>query len=320
MYVTGTAKNAVELLKVIDTFLTTQLGDGNWKTMRREVLEYGGEIVPYECIWEGKGDGNDKIYLHMTLPFEFKDDKTSLLSINKIMLDSLAGYDEDLLYFEQAGSIQKTFNSVGQFNQPMPMFTCPNNEKFSYWLFGNSQRLIVVIKASTVYDSMYLGFINPISSERQYPYPMYIGGNSTMKGNSWGSNKNGSFIFPSDGSGYLRRADGSWRRFEAYGDSSTVPNPFSVGTLFPYNTGNQKLVPNYYEGAVGDLDNALMMPIILCTTQPYDVCGILDNVFFISGARDIASEQIMTFGSEQYIVFCVKSTTSPNTYFAVKLV
>ena len=320
MYVTGTAKNAVELLDVVDTFLTTQLGDGNWKTMRREVLEYEGKIKPYECIWEGKGDGNDKIYLHMTLPFKVEDDKTSLLSIDKIMLDSLAGYDTELLYYEQAGSIQKTFNSTGQFNQPMPMFTCPSNAKFSYWLFGNSQRLIVVIKASTVYDSMYMGFINPISSERQYPYPMYIGGNSTMNGSSWGSNKNGSFIFPSDGSGYLRRADGSWRRFEAYGDSSTVPNPFSVGTLFPYNTGNQKLVPNYYEGAVGDLDNALMMPIILCTTQPYDVCGILDNAFFISGARDIASEQIMTFGSEQYIVFCVKSITSPNTYFAIKLI
>ena len=318
MYVSGIAYNTCELLEVIDDLVTTKLGDDNWKKLHEVKASYRGEEKLCEVVWEGKGDGTDKIFIQMRVPYELGEVYNKVTSPNLIALDALAGFDSGLDYFEQAGSIQQWLGSIGTTKVNQPIFTTALDNRFAYWVFANSQRIVVVVKMSTVYESMYVGFINPISSEKQYPYPMYVAGNGNMLGAVWGGNVQGSFISPYNGSGYLRRADGSWRSFDAL-LSSTPPNPFSVGTLFPYNTGNQKLVPNYYEGAVGDLDNALMMPIMLCTTQPYDINGILDDVYFISGTRDIASEQIMTFGSEQYIVFAKKDSLNPNTYFSVKL-
>ena len=317
MYITGTASNACELLEALDDFVVNKLGDSAWQRVHTKYI--GSSIC--EAVWAGKGEGTDKIFIQARVPTLFDEDGYEYISdTTKLALDGLAGFDYSLKYYEQAGSIQQWLRADGSAEVNQPMLTVAQDSKFSYWFFANTQRIIVVIKLSTVYESAYMGFINPISAERQFPYPLYIAGNGVMSGLSWNSNTQGSFVNPSGGSGHLRRADGQWRLFDAHCDESTVSNPFSLGTLFPYNTGNLKLAPNYINGAVGDNDNALILPIMLCTTNPYDINGLLDDVYFISGTRDIASEQIVTIGSEQFIVFSVKDRKSPNTYFTVKLV
>lgn len=323
MYITGTGANGCDLLEAVDDLLTVKLPENaRWVRVYEKRAYYRNESRLCEAIWQGKGDGNDKIFINMRIPNVYnKDlDVDIVTNVDRIALDSSAGFDDGLAYYEQAGSIQQWLHSQGTGEVAQPMFTCLVDTMFTYWIFANAQRVIVVSKFSTVYESMYLGFINPVSSERQYPYPMYVAGNGVMTGATWNGNKNGSFINPSDGSGYLRRADGTWRAFDAYFNAGTVSNPFSIGTIFPYNTGNQKMVSNYYKGNTGDLDNALIIPAMLCTTNPYDINGVLDDVYFVSGTRDTATEQILSIGSEQYMVFSIKDYFSPNTYFVVKLV
>ena len=63
----------------------------------------------------------------------------------------------------------------------------------------------------------------------------------------------------------------------------------------------------------------LLIPVLLQTNNPVDVNGILRDVYWLSGTKDVSSEQILTYNSESYIVFDTKQERGANTYFAVKL-
>lgn len=317
-YVSGEASTILDIVEAINSMLVTTLG---WTAKYKKNCNYDSASRLCEALYEGKGDGNDKIYLQLRVPSTYNpsDGTYTPNSVNNMYLDSMAGYDDKLYYYEQPGSIQQWLKSYGASEVNQPMFTVTGNEKFYYWIFADTYRIIVIARMSIVYESMYVGFINPISSERQYPYPMFIAGNSSVSGGSWPNNTPGSFIFPSNNSGFLRRADGVWRAFDAYGNSTTNPSPSSIGTVFPYNTGNRLLVPNYVGTQSMNQDNFLMIPVMLQTNNPIDVNGILRGVYWISGTRDVAAEQILTYNSDSYIVFDTKQERGANTYFAVKL-
>lgn len=259
------------------------------------------------CIWEGVGDGNDKIYIQCRV-----DTNTNA----RMFLDSCAGYDEHLYFWEQPGSIQQWEKRDKESHIVLqPAYTVTVNEKFNYWIFADTYRAIIVTRMSIVYESMYLGFINPIASERQFPYPMYVAGNGTSLGGTWPSNSQGSFVFPNNGSGYLRRADGTWRKFDFDQSFSYT----SIGTLFPYNTKNQALIPNYKEEDSIEQNNFLLIPVMLQTNNPVDVNGILRGVYWISGTRDIDAERILSYNGEQYMVFDTKKIRGDNSYFCIKM-
>lgn len=319
-YITGTGSNACDLLEAINTLLTTTLSS-SWSLKYSKNATYDGASRLAECIWCGNGDGNDKIYLQMRIP-NTQDSGASTYTVSdhkKICLDGLAGYDTALEYYEQPGSIQLNLKSDGSALLAQPCLVMADESQFTYWIVANSQRIIIVLKLSTYYESAYLGFINPVASERQYPYPMYIAGNGVANGSDWSNNTNGSFVFPSAGSGYLRRADGAWRQFDAFGNASTTPDKYSVGTVFPYNCGNTNLIGNYTSNSTTTEDNMLLFPILLCTTSPYDINGVLDSVYYISAAEDISAEQTIVQDSTNYIIFDTKAYRGANTYFALKL-
>ena len=161
---------------------------------------------------------------------------------------------------------------------------------------------------------MYLGFLNPISSERQYPYPMYVAGNNVVGATGWPSNVTPSFVFPTKGSGWLRRADGVWRMFEAPYSANISPN--SLGALFPYDCNNTSLVPNYTEEVTMDVD-FLLMPIILHTNNPIDLNGLFINAYWISGTRDVATEQLVVIDGKQYMIFDAGQSRGNNSYFCI---
>ena len=259
-----------------------------------------------EAVYEGTGAGTDKIYI-MLSRYNTSD---------SIMLDACVGYDTSLGFFEQPGSLHQYLKADGKKNPDIPKFVISNNERYYYWLFIDTYRVIVVCRMSIVYESMYIGFINPIASERQYPYPMYVCGNSHMNGSSWPNNENGSFVFPNNKCGWLRRASGEWRSFVC---TKPDPSPSSDGTIFPYNSHNKKLVPSYTETDSVTQNNFLMIPIMLQTNNPQDLSGLLRNCFWISGTRDIDAERILVYDAEQYIVFDTKQDRGANTYFVVKM-
>lgn len=307
-YVMGTASSIYDIIEEMDTLLQN-IG---WTREDRGTSLWNGQVRTSYCLWRGIGDGNDKIYLQAKIP---------IAQGQNMLLDSMVGLDTNLEYFEQPGSIQQWMKSYGYNDSGTPVyvnqpsFTVTADEKFAYWIFADMYHVVVVARMSIVYESMYMGFLNPIASERQFPYPMYVCGNGV--GNiGWPSNQTGSFVFPVSGQGMLRRADGTWRSFDA---SVPNPSPTSQGTLFPYNAHNLYLVPNYHSGDVVDQDNFLLIPIMLQTNNPVDINGLLRDVYWISGTRDVASEQILTYQNEQYIVFDTKQYRGSNTYFAIKM-
>ena len=113
-YVSGEVGNYYDLIEVIDDTMQ-KVG---WKQQVRN-LNTDGRLI--YSLWEGTGDGTDKIYVQFRL-----DENT-----HKIMyLDSCAGYDSLLEYWEQPGSIQQWLQkeSIKEVNQPV--LTMPYNEKF----------------------------------------------------------------------------------------------------------------------------------------------------------------------------------------------
>ena len=270
------------------------------------VLHTDSNGLADEAIYEGSGAGTDKIYLMLS-----RYDTS-----NRILLDSCVGYDLNLGFYEQPGCLQQFLKHNGKTKVDVPEFVISDNERFFYWMFIDTYRVIVVCRMSIVYESMYIGFVSPIASERQYPYPMYVCGNSHVSGASWPNNLNGSFVFPQNNQGWLRRASGEWRSFDC---SKPDPNPASQGTIFPYNSHNKKLIPNYKETDAIMQDNFLLIPIMIQTNNPVDMNGLLRGCYWISGTRDIDSERILVYDAEQYIVFDTKQDRGANTYFAIKM-
>ena len=300
------------MFELLDNIIDVAQND-SWEIKRSYNLTYNGTSRVGGVILRGVGDGNDNLYVHIGInPANFKE----------FIVDSSAGLDSELEIWEQPGSIHQ-WNKVDDdvatglpvyTDAKIPSFSITDNEQFNYFIFSNTYRIIVVCKLSIDYQSMYLGFLNPISSERQYPYPMYIAGNNVVGATGWPSNVTPSFVFPTKGSGWLRRADGVWRMFEAPYSANISPN--SLGALFPYDCNNTSLVPNYTEEVTTDVD-FLLMPIILHTNNPIDLNGLLINAYWISGTRDVAAEQLVVIDGKQYMIFDAGQARGNNSYFCI---
>lgn len=300
------------MFELLDNIIDVAQND-SWEIKRSYNLTYNGTSRVGGVLLRGIGDGNDNLYIHIGInPVNFKE----------FIVDSSAGLDNELEIWEQPGSIHQ-WNKVDDdvatglpvyTDAKIPSFSITDNEQFNYFIFSNTYRIIVVCKLSIDYQSMYLGFLNPISSERQYPYPMYIAGNNVVGANGWPSNITPSFVFPTKGSGWLRRADGVWRMFEAPYSANISPN--SLGALFPYDCNNTSLVPNYTEEVTTDVD-FLLMPIILHTNSPIDLNGLLINAYWISGTRDVAAEQLVVIDGKQYMIFDAGQARGNNSYFCI---
>lgn len=300
------------MFELLDNIIDVAQND-SWEIKRSYNLTYNGTSRVGGVILRGVGDGNDNLYVHIGInPANFKE----------FIVDSSAGLDSELEIWEQPGSIHQ-WNKVDDDvatglpvykDAKIPSFSVTDNEQFNYFIFSNTYRIIVVCKLSIDYQSMYLGFLNPISSERQYPYPMYIAGNNVVGATGWPSNVTPSFVFPTKGSGWLRRADGVWRMFEAPYSANISPN--SLGALFPYDCNNTSLVPNYTEEVTTDVD-FLLMPIILHTNSPIDLNGLLINAYWISGTRDVAAEQLVVIDGKQYMIFDAGQARGNNSYFCI---
>lgn len=301
------------MFELLDAIVDTSAKD-SWSVVHSYNLTYNGVDRLGGVVLKGVGDGNDAIYMSIGI---------NPHNITEFILDASAGYDANLELWEQPGSIRQWVKleaeddgNILYSNKEVPSFSVVDNQRFNYFIFSNKYRIIVVCRLSIDYQSMYMGFINPVSSEKQYPYPMYVAGNNVVSHNGWPNTLSNSFVFPTDGTGYLRRADGTWRVFDF--PYSTNLSYSTAGALFPYDCNNVSLVPNYEENATTNT-NFLLIPIILHTSDPVDLNGILRGAYWISGTRDIATEQIVVIDNVQYIVFDSGNTRGTNSYFCVQV-
>ena len=83
-YVSGEASSIYDVIEKLDE-LMVQVG---WTQHMVQKVSYNNNDRLMHCIWEGTGDGNDKIFLQALV-----DTKTNA----RIYLDSCAGYDQYLM-------------------------------------------------------------------------------------------------------------------------------------------------------------------------------------------------------------------------------
>ena len=114
-YDSGYVTNAYELIAKIDAAVTAN----NWKAVYQRMNSANKLDL---AVWEGIGDGNDKIYVEMRV-----------LDNERIVIDGLAGYDRYLDYYEQPGSIQQSLKATIDDTVDQPMLHTTGNELFYYW-------------------------------------------------------------------------------------------------------------------------------------------------------------------------------------------
>ena len=200
------------------------------------------------------------------------------------------------------------------------------NSNIPYWFIADGKRVIVVAKVSTVFESAYMGFIDPYPSPGQWAYPLAVGGMMAFAAEpaatspnwrwSYAGNEHHAFFkgFPGDAvdaasSLRLRKPDGTWRGFgSSFAASASFP-----GALWPAAAGMTDLRPN--------LDGTYPLFPIVATEHDgstANVFGELAGVMATTGHLN-AAENTITVGRETWLVIQNAHRTTKTDYAAVRL-
>jgi hypothetical protein len=168
---TGTATDYLDCLNQLRTFLKTDatlvsLGQ-NWTEIETNATSHTvidnaqTNTVDYETYMVAPGlSGSEAIYVNF---------------------QAYHNVAADIYNFRIKGAIGHL--TLGGSNT---FFTQPNcspdaiiplwNQPLTFWFIANGQRVIIVVKIATVYESGYFGKFLPYGTSGQYPYPLAIGG------------------------------------------------------------------------------------------------------------------------------------------------
>lgn len=302
----GTANSVPDLLRGVISFLTdpANFGAGNeWKLIQPATVA----DITSDCIIRGIGDGQDDIYLGFMLT-----EKSS--GQIDIVLNGYAGYDSGLAWREQPGGIS---------HSTLPIIPLVKDTFMTYWVSATTKRIIIVVELSTQYESAYIGLLNPIAIERQYPYPLVIGG-SAYEGVTWTSTSWEHSYFGNPGPSLtasslrIRRPDGDWRVGLNYNGSALAPLTPSLLTVWPTNVAPVRAVTIY--DPVLTLENVIMYPFLLYETDPVGIVGQLDGIYWVGNREDLATKDSISYGGKIYKIFNNVQRRDNDQYFAVEWV
>lgn len=310
----GTATDHEDLLDKLVTFLTTNVDLTNagqaWSVIadRAEPLqEFEGNPADRVVYFQGPGlAGLDEIHVNIST---YKN----------------TGGD----YFNWAINGSTGFNaSEISSNQPGARTSdCAMllwDSTIPYWFVANGRRFIVVAKVSTVFESLYGGFILPHATPAEFPYPLFLGGTHFEMDSRWSATdpahkafwnptRDGSSGAGASATAGLRTTGGDWQLFGNYGNQFDTTLG-QIAKVWPYAT---------WVADQRDTFNAsdyVLLPLTLHSSENEgNVYGEIDGVFYVSGFSS-ASENIITIAGEDYLVVQNTFRTAVNHYAAVKLV
>lgn len=276
----STAYTVTQMLQDIVAFLTDSEnfpGSNAWELISPTVPNFQST----EFILKGVGDGSDEIYVGMRL-------YRHSASQENIQLNGFAGYDPGLEWYEQPGAINL---------DSLPCVPLAKDTLMTYWVTANTRRFMFQVEMSNQYEGAYLGFMNPIAIERQYPYPLIIGG-SAYTGMNWENHgtAHSLFINPvfSGGKSSLcyRRPDGDWRYG---GDRSSV---------WPTDTAPCDTFTIYKKSEIlNQMEDNMLFPTILYETEPVGMLGEFDGVYWVGNRCDLAAKDHVVYKDVTYKVF-----------------
>ena len=192
---------------------------------------------------------------------------------------------------------------------------CTDNAK-DYWFYVNDRRIIVIIKENVRYFGAYMGFILPWGTPLDYPFPLYVCGNSTeLRFTTNTGSRDRMFwdpgISPSGTFSYaaLRLPDGSWNGVLNHA-GNTSDDSFSYSSSHPWVThpyGMRSISNNdnfFTDNEIRPLEtvpnSGFMCPVWFCPVSynSYLFPGMLDDVYFVNGFGSTA-EETFSFGNEK---------------------
>lgn len=283
------------------TFSTTQgatAASGQaWEFLGVDGQSYAG--------FKGRGlSGTDSIFLMLTRAFS-------------------PGNDVYGVYFSSATSFSTTLS--GQPGHSGWKVMSIWDTAMPFWLFINAQRLIAVAKVSTTYHSAYAGKFLPFATPDEYGYPMYVAADYSTAIH-WSSTLYGFRCFADPGVGAaMYFPSGVWRSIENYNNTanSETATSSSGHHTMPYVGGNGSGLNNAVvrnQELRENLDGSYSLEPITLTANLDEpgVFGELDGAYAVSGFAN-GSENVITVGSDEYIVFNNIFRNARHNYFAVKM-
>lgn len=215
---------------------------------------------------------------------------------------------------------------------PNTVYTRLWDGPMTYWLSVSDRRLLLVVKCSNTYHSLYAGFFNAFATPVEYPYPFYLAGDSGSVGPFGAVEIDTRCVaFPGNNAAYIRDIGGLWRSVAVHNDSETWDYQgvsASRYTIWPYlSPGNSGSFSSLsapplvqIESLPGYADTLFMMNcyVVGCFDR-LGVLGVLEGLYWLPG-NTMSAEQELTFNSENYHAFIAisRSIESPSQFYAVK--
>lgn len=195
------------------------------------------------------------------------------------------------------------------------------NDSIPYWFVANGQRIVAVMKISTVYQALYLGYFLPYATPGQFPYPILAGGASSNSTWRWSVVSANHRHFTNPGQYCLRMRDltGQWLDFVNWYQSGASEVQRYDRNLWPY--GGQGSQSDDLVSAMRDAPGGRysLTPIILNAKNPANnVYGELDGCYHVSGFGN-AAENLITEGGVNHLVVQNVYRTSRPDYWALRL-
>lgn len=293
----GTATGYLNLAAKLKTFLTTDttlVAAGEEWTCNRDD---GSDM-----LFQGPGlSGTEEIFIGLEY---FSDVGSDLYSWD---VASFLGYTTGNSFDEQPGRIvtRDAFLPLWLSNIP-------------YWFIANGQRVVVIAKVSTTYQSMYLGKFLPYGTPGQYPYPVFWGAMNNVSTNKYSSTLASQRFFPAGftNSTYLYLPSGTIAPV-----SSGVSSGIGTFQIWPFGTARASTTNVFGKMAPFDGGDVTLLPAIIRYGDQLNeraLLGELDGIFYIHGTGQ-SSESIVTVDSVDYLVFQDGALSDRNNFAAVRL-
>lgn len=327
-YETGTATGVSDLLDKLETFLTTDsdlvAAGQEWTVMLSESYTGISDFTNYRLCLKGTGfGGNDAIYCNLELD---TNDVESPVYGN-LWLQGADSFNASLSNNAQSGAIP----------YPVKMFS-EVSTSFTYHFIANGRRVIIITShdSDTIFESAYLGLILPYSTNKDYLYPLFIGGstNSLITAITNTSYSHSCFWDPSiAGYGYSTvesldryspakfKSGSYWKGFQNSYYSGAANYYTAWRNLLPFSTNSTTHttdVPIYQSITLTEDSEVALFPIVLIDRyNNNEVIGELDGIYAVTGG--VVVGDTLTYGGYDYLIIQNAFRTSNYNHAAIRI-
>lgn len=279
----GTVANLADLYAAVRDFIEAVAG---W-TVLKTGTDAANQNFEYR-IFSSTGESTQETIRFGLTRWKHSIDRCGL------QINGYTGYDSGLGFHDQPGGICSPATMTCCARAYVPGITV-SDTNMAYWLFGDLDTVVVIVRVAAVYVAMYIGLLKRYALRTQDPYPMVVDSPATYIASSYlGTNDytlcQVNFGWPSTNDGSLNYLykDSGWQK--AYRKLLNTESANSLMWLAKSNCFSR--LPD---------NNRIVQPILIYETGA-GVRGEFKHVYKIYGTA-LSAEDTITVGGNSYICF-----------------